>query len=794
MFGYNLKMTLRKIVKEPLFSVITIVGLVIGITSFLILFLYVANEKSYDKHFANYQNIYRVISVPGGTGDPWARSMGIVGEAVKNIPEVELSTQFSHCPMGNIKIGEDVIQQNDIMSVDEGFTKMFEVKCLVGDLADINKPNVAFISENFAKKYFKGENPLGKSFDVQALQYTRNLGEYEIRGVVKNTHAKTHFNYEILLSQKGSLGERYASLPHSKIQWVYNYVALRNGSSPQKVADEIRIFYDDSELKQTRGPKDYSFSLSPLQDIHLKSDYRFELKESSSKINIALFVIVSFVILLVSMLNFINLTIARLIKRSKELGLKRTAGAAKAQLTGQVLAEVFLFSSVGLVLSLLLAEGLKPFINKWFEIEFDIYYSEPVVMLVVVGVLAVCLLLAAIFVGFFLIGKSSPTTLIQQNARYSESFILKTLLVGQITVVIILLSSTFLVNKQMNFISQKPLGFDKENIVVLQIKDLAKDPSVFAAELRKQSQVQSVGFTAQHFGYPAQSYNLEGFGIDGTAEFVFANYDYLKTMHIQLLENWINTSTDTVEGLIVNEHLYKRLMERHGSMEALNSYTQNQELEPDQIRVEIVGVAKDFNYSSAHEAIGDFMFLLGESNTRARFTHVRLNKGDLKEAIAAVRNVWNNYYPGEEFTYFFLDENIARQYKAEIILGRILSTFSLLGILISIIGLSALSLFISQQRTKEIGVRKVNGAKVSEILALLNRDFVRWVFISFVIATPLSWYAMNKWLENFAYKTNLSWWIFALAGILALGIALLTVSWQSWRAATRNPVEALRYE
>ncbi len=794
MIGYNLKMMLRKMVKEPLFTLVTILGLVIGITSFLMLFLYVANEKSYDKHFANYQNIYRVISVPEGTGDPWARSMGIVGEAVRNIPEVEQSTQFSHCPVGNIKIGEDAFEQNDILAVDDGFTKMFEVKCLIGDLADINRPNVAFVSESFAQKYFKGVNPVGKTIDVQALQYTRDLGEYEIRGVVKDTHPKTHFNYEILLSQKGSLAERFTLLPHRKIQWVYNYVTLKEGASPQKVAEEVLAFFDASELKQTRGPKDYSFSLTPLQHIHLKSDYRFELKENSSKINIGLFMTVSFVILLVSMLNFINLTVARLIKRSKELGLKRTAGAAKSQLTGQVLAEVFLFSSAGIVLSLLMAEGLKPFINKWFEIEFDIYYSEPVVILSVMGVLLVCLVLAAVFVGFFLIGKSSPTTLMQQNARYSESFVLKALLVGQITVVIVLLSSTFLVNKQMNFIQQKPLGFDKENVVVLQIKDLAKDPSVFAAELKKQSQIQSVGFTAQHFGYPAQSHNLEGFGIDGTAEFVFANYDYLKTMHIQLLENWINTSADTVEGLIVNEHLYRRLMERHGSMEALNTYTNSQELEPDQTQVEIVGVAKDFNYSSAHEAIGDFMFLLGESNTRARFTHVRLNKGDIKEAMTAIRKVWNNYYPGQEFTYFFLDENIASQYKAEVILGRILSTFSLLGILISMIGLSALSLYISQQRTKEIGVRKVNGAKVSEVLALLNKDFVKWVVISFLIATPLAWYAMHLWLENFAYKTNLSWWIFALAGLLALGIALLTVSWQSWRTAIRNPVEALRYE
>ncbi len=793
MIGYYLKMTLRKIRKEPLFSGITILGLTIGITSFLILFLYVANEKSYDKHFTDYKNIYRVTSVAEGTVDPWARSLGIVHVAAENIPEVEEYTQFTYCAEGSIKIDDNLLQQNDILSVDKVFMDLFEVEPEVGDLNDIDKPNVAFITEDFAKKYFSNENPIGKSIDVEALQYLRDLGKYEIRGIVKNAHPKTHFNYEILLSQKGSLEERYTSLPNLKIFWTYNYLLLKEGASPKAVASKIAAFYNSSELKDLRGPKEYDFSLIALQDIHLKSDYRFELKESSSKINITLFVVISFVILLVSLLNFINLTIARLIKRSKELGLKRSAGAAKKQLTGQILMEVFLVCTSSLFLAFIVAEGVKPFINKWFDIQFDIYYSEPIVLVSMIGVLALCLILTGIFVAFFLNSKSSPTALLNQQAKYSKNFILKTLLVGQLTIVIILFAATFFVNKQMNFINQKPLGFDKENVLVINLKDFSKDPAVFMRDLENHSQVKSVGYTRQHFGYPTQSFGLEGLGLDGSAELVFANYAYLKTMDIQLLENWIKPSVDTIEGMVVNEHLYKRLMEQHGSIEALNIFQNGRELAPDQSRINIIGVARDFNYNSVHEAIGDFAFWLEESNA-ARFIHVRLNKGDLRDAMTTVRKVWDDHYSNQDFNYFFLDERIASQYKAEVILGRVLSTFSMLGILISIIGISALSLFISQQKTKEIGIRKVNGAKVSEILTLLNKDFVKWVVIAFVLAVPVSFFAMNKWLENFAYKTNLSWWIFAIAGILALGIALLTVSWQSWKAATRNPVEALRYE
>jgi putative ABC transport system permease protein len=795
MIWYNIKLVARRIFKDKALSSINVIGLVVGIISFLILFLYVANEKSFDKHFADHERIYRVTSIPEGREEtPWARSLGIIHPATATIPEIEQATQFSHCTVGTIKIDDQSFQQNDILSVDESFIEMFSVQSKVGDLSEISKPNTVFVTEDFADKYFKNENPVGKTITVEALQYARNVGDYEIRGIVENTHPKTHFNYELLFSQKGGLQERYEAQPNQKTQWVYNYIKLKMGALPGDVENKLLGFYDASSVKQTRGPKEYQFQLTPMDNIHLKSNFRFELKENSSKINIGLFVIISFVILLVSLLNFVNLTIAKLIKRSKELGLKKSIGATQGQLTGQVLSEVFLFCLVSIVFAFGAIEILKPLINQFFEIDFNIYYSGPAVYLSVLLILAFCLGLTTIFVGFFLLGKSSAIDILSEKMNYSGNPVLKSLLVVQITIVIIIMSATFLVNKQINFLLNQPLGFDKENVVVLNLKDFSKDPAVFARELEKQSQVASVGFTMQHFGYPAQSLPLDGLGIDGTAEMVFANYDYLKTMNIQLLENWISPSADTVRGMIINNHLYKRLLERHGSMEALETFSESQPLDSDQTRINFIGVAKDFNYSSAHETVGDFAFWLDESNNRARFIHVRLNPGNLRAGIQKINETWNTHYPGQEFDYFFMDETIAMQYKAETILGRILLAFSIIGILISTLGISALALFISQQRTKEIGIRKVNGASVSEILSMLNKDFVKWVAIAFVIAIPIAYYTMNKWLENFAYKTNLNWWIFALAGLLALGIAVVTVSFQSYKAATKNPVESLRYE
>ncbi|WP_372950032.1 ABC transporter permease, partial [Mariniphaga sp.] len=278
MIWYNIKLIARRILNDKAFSSINVIGLVIGIVSFLILFLYVSNEKSFDKHFDDHNRIYRVTSIPEGREEtPWARSLGIIHTATTTIPEIENATQFSHCPVGTIKMNDQSLQQNDILSVDESFIEMFSVKAKMGDLSEISKPNTVFITEDFAGKYFKNENPVGKTITVEALQYARNLGDYEIRGIIQNTHPKTHFNYELLLSQKGGLQERYDAQPDQKTQWVYNYIKLKKGALPCDVENKLLSFYDASSLKQTRGPKEYQFQLVPMDDIHLKSNFRFEL-------------------------------------------------------------------------------------------------------------------------------------------------------------------------------------------------------------------------------------------------------------------------------------------------------------------------------------------------------------------------------------------------------------------------------------------------------------------------------------------------------------------------------------
>jgi len=794
MLWYHLKLSVLRLLKNRAFSVTNILGLSFGIASFFVLFIHVQNEKSYDNHIQGSQEIYRALSTPSHIDDSWARSLGFIKEAALQLPEIENATQFSHCKSGTIKINNESVVQEDILSVDTNFISIFKIESTIGNLSEIDKPNKAFVSEKFAKKYFKNKNPIGQYFEVEALQYQRDLGKYEIAGVIKNTPIKTHFNCEILLSQKGTLEERYASLSTRKIQWVYNYLKLKKGTSPNFIADKILTHFNKSSFRQTRGPKDYKFRLQKMTDIHLKSNNRFELKESNTKININLFTLVAFVILFVSLVNFISLITVNLFKRSKEFGLKSSIGAHKKHLLYQVLLEVLVLNSISIAISLFAIQLIKPFINQFYEIQFDIFYNEPVIYLSILLILTCSGLISVLFVRFFILKSNSTSEIIKGLKPLTGKRLLQPLMIFQILIVIVLISSTILVNKQINFILDKPLGFTKNNVVVIHQKDFSKDPKVFANELSKNSQIESVGFTRQYFGYPTQEYSLEEFNVEGTAEMGLANYEYLKTMDIKFIYNDINELEDTISGMVINNHLYRKLLEKHLSMDNIKTHLSSRALEEDQIRFNIIGVVEDFNYSSAHEQVGNYFFWLGESRSNARFTHIKIASENIRSAMKFIQEEWKKHYPNQKMDYFFMDEKVAQQYKSENILRKILLSFSILGIIIGIIGISALSYFSSEQRTKEIGVRKANGAKTYEIIGMLNKDFQKWVFAAFVLACPISWYAMNKWLENFAYKTEISWWIFILSGAFALAITLITVSFQSWNTARKNPVESLRYE
>ena len=365
MLWYHLKLSILRLFKNKVFSITNILGLSFGIASFIVLFIHVQNEKSYDKHIPEHRNIYRVISTPNHINDEWsdawARSLGFIKETSLNFPEVADATQFSHAKLETIILNNQSISQQDVLSVDTNFMNIFDVKCVIGNLSDISKPNVAFISERFAQKFFNDVNPIGQYITTETLKSREGSGDFQIVGIIENTPLKTHFNCEILLSQKGELEERYNRLSERKIHWVYNYVKLNNKGEHADVANKLLKSYNSSSFKEKPGPREYRFRLLKMTDIHLKSNHRFELKESTSKLNINLFIAVSFVILFVSLINFVSLITVNLLKRSKEFGLKASIGAHKKHLLYQVLLEVLLLCSAAIIISLLAIEIIKTF-------------------------------------------------------------------------------------------------------------------------------------------------------------------------------------------------------------------------------------------------------------------------------------------------------------------------------------------------------------------------------------------------------------------------------------------------
>jgi putative ABC transport system permease protein len=459
-----------------------------------------------------------------------------------------------------------------------------------------------------------------------------------------------------------------------------------------------------------------------------------------------------------------------------------------------VLWEVLLVCTLSMGISLILVELLRPGLNQWFGIEFRMYYTEPGVAFSLLLVLAACLTVSGLFISLFLFSRNTTMEILQERTQVSGMQIFKVLLVLQVIVVVILVAGTLTVNKQIRYVLSRPLGFQKEHIVVLHLKDLSEDPAPFIADLENLSPVRSVGMTSQHFGYPAQGFSLENLGLEGTAEFMFANYAYLQTLEIPLVHNWIHPEADTIRGMVVNRHLYERLMERHGSMEALMTYQESQTLREGMEHITFIGVAEDFNFQSAHEHIGDFAFYLNETPNRARFTHVRLHPGNLHDAMPLIQQIWEEHYPGQELSYFFLDEKIDGEYASEILLRKVLAVFSALALLISLLGMSAMALFLARQKTREIGIRRVHGASINRILVHLGRRFLGLAAGAFALAVLPCYLLMQRWLQSFAYRAGISWWIFALTGLLVLAVTLLTVALQSFRTASRNPVEALRYE
>jgi putative ABC transport system permease protein len=782
----TIQSTYRNFTRKPATNLINLIGLAVSLALVVILSVYSYSELATDNYHKNGDRVYLFGDFKGRVYMP-----AILKDQIDlNIPEVESAISVSG--MGDAPVfqaGERDQVTSDIISADAGFFKLFTYEAIEGNLATaLNAPMTIVLTQPLAEKLFGNEPALGKTVKMN------NDKELTVSAVIREPQANTSLTFSSVTSSATRKivqpnGEEFTNWGWCNFQL---FVLLKEGTKPNEAAKKIRDLFPKNEQDDHS-----SLQLNPLQDMYFSGMSVFgNYLKFGDKRKVMILLMVAALVLMIALVNFVNISSSQWVEKIKQTGVLKVIGAGNSSLLTNFLAEAFILFLFAFVLAILLVGLLFPIIGGYTGIQFNIQIlSNPLFLFLAVAGTFILSLLFSI-VPALRISSSKAVDNLKRTVEpgRSNSFLRGILVTAQFVIAIVLIAFTVLVQKQVNF-GTSNLGFNQENIVGIKLSpQLNNKKDVLKKQLQEKPGVSQVSFT-QYFPGKQMSHwttnqNIEGENKQFSFDTFNADANFFSITDLQLVQGrFFNEQLATDKNkLVVNETFVRehKLDTPIGTKMAMGFDRKGEG--------EIIGVIKDFHQKSVNQPIASLVI---QNQDHASYALVSLNSKDfnvLHSSIENVKAVASNLSPDFPVEITFFDEAIEYQYRSEIQFRRTFSLFAICAIVICCLGILAMSLFACQRRIKEIGVRKVNGARISEVLVMLNRDFVKWVAIAFVIATPIAYFAMNKWLENFAYKTELSWWIFALSGFLALGIALLTVSWQSWRAATRNPVEALRYE
>jgi putative ABC transport system permease protein len=805
MFKNYLTVALRNLVKHQAYSIINIGGLAIGIAGCILIALYVLDELSYDTFHTKAGRIYRVTTDVKQTGhDGESRNFTNgwpVGRLLKqDFAEVEAVTYMRKTSNPAIKHQGQYFYE-ETLTADEHFLEVFSFPLLKGDKKTaLSQPFSLLITRKLEKKYFGNENALGKT-----LIFNDSV-PYTVTGVLQDIPQNSHIQFDIALSF-ATFKARNPQFNENQ-GWfdlnMYNYVLLREEAAFMTFADKARglvMRYASEQLKQF-GYEVY-LGFQPLTNVYLNGSIGNGLGPSSNITYVYLLSAIAIFVLLIACINFTNLATARAVERAREVGVRKVIGSTRQALIGQFLSESFLTSVLALFISLGLILALLPAFNQLANKSFNIYavFSPPILAAVSVLLILVSLL-AGLYPAFVLSGFRPVQVLKGTFATGSRGTGLRqTLVVIQFAISCVLIICTLVVLGQLRYMQSQELGFTKEQVLVL---DARKAPwairnkryETFKQELKKQTTIKAVSATYSvpgRNGWQGQMVFPEGRSKDqGTSvEYMAVDPDFVRTFELKIVAGRDLSSdftSDEKNALLVNETAVRE-MGWGTPDDAIGKKIDSPSGYPQGI---VVGVIKDYHQHGLQEKIAPVVMDINPE-VFGLFA-IRLQTKNIAAATEAVQAAGRQFFGNYPLEYFFLDDDFARQYDKEVRLTKIFTTFATLAILIACLGLFGLVAFTTVQRTKEIGIRKVLGAPVSGIVIMLSKDFLKLVLIAFVLACPVAWYAMSRWLQDFAYRINLDWWVFALAGILASLIALFTVSFQSIKAALANPVKSLRNE
>jgi putative ABC transport system permease protein len=805
------KVALRNLIKNKAFSIINITGLACGLACFLLISIYVLDEINYDRFNQNADRIYRINSDIrfGGTDLHLPVTSDMMGATLKkDYPEVEQYTRIynSNGPK-LIRKGNSFISESQVIHADSTFFNVFTFKAIDGNTKTaLNDPNTVVITEYAAKKYFGITNALGKTIETN----DNNRTLYKVTAVIKDIPDNSHFNADLVFSMDNVNYDWGTYLSHN----FHTYLLLRNGIDAKSFEKKFPQYINNYVLTQAKAIMNIhsmddfykagnklEYSLIPLTDIHLKSDRSFELSPSGNIQYVVIFSAVALFILVIACINFMNLTTARSAGRAKEVGIRKVLGTDRRYLVGQFLCESTLMALFAFIVALGIVYLTFPLFNtiSGKQLGFSYLLSLPVLPFIlsipfIVGLLAGC------YPAFYL-SAFQPIQVLKGRLRKGASGggLRSVLVVFQFATSIILIIGTIVIYRQLNYIQNKKLGYNKDQVLVIDnTYALANNTAAFKNELVKNSGVVNASYS-DYLPVSNSSRNDQTFSkeavIDSKSglnmQYWTVDDQYIPTMGIAIVKgrNFSSQLPTDSNALIINETTAKFLGYENPVGKTI--YTVSDMNTGTMISFSIIGVVQNFNFESLKETIGPLCMRLGKSTGLASF---KIKADKASGIIKQAESLWKSMAPEIPFQYRFLDESFGEMYRAEQRIGKIALIFSSIAIFIACLGLFGLAAYIAEQRTKEIGIRKVLGASVSSIVSLLSKDFIKLVSIAFLIAAPLAGWFMYTWLQDFAYRTQLSWWIFLAAAIIALLIAVITISMQSIKAALVNPVKNLRTE
>lgn len=802
MFRNYLKQNWRSLTKNKTYSLLNILGLSAGLTCFILIALWVTDELSYDKFNSNYDRIVRLVSTT-------KTETGTVESAVSSAPMAKaLKDDYAEVENAvRLKMREEIVTfenqqvlQPGILLTDPSFFDVFSYRITRGNAAAaLSEPYSIILTESTAKKYFGNEDPMGQSLILNMYDSTGYGALYKITGIMPDPPKNAHFTFNMLASFKTIevVNPDVLTVDGWGDASFYTYLLLKKGVDLKAFSNKITQFYGKyiGELFNI-WRSIYFYRLQPLSDIHLRSNLQYEIAPIGSITQIYIFSTIGIFILLLAGINYTNLATARSAGRAKEVGIKKVAGAAKKQLVFQYLSESVLTTIVALLFSFLFFYLLRPFFYQVAGKNLSLF-SSPLLLIFLFGITIFLGILSGIYPAIIL-SAFKPATVLKGSFKSSDKGILlrKTLVVSQFVITIILITGIVIIYSQMSFIKHRDLGYNKDALLFLRVNgntDVIKGYDAFKNELRRSALISGVAVsnslivgglgtggseTVDNKGNPLQV-NTSRLRVD-TA--------YFTVYGIKLLagRNFSPYASDTVRQIILNEMAVKKFGWKDDESAIGKPFKMGGQ------KGIVTGVTNNFHFNSLQQPIEPLAIYPLDD----RFSRITV-KMDIKKAdqvTALIQSTWKKHFPSALFDYDFLSQEIKEQYRAEERFSTIFLYFALLSLLIACLGLYGLISFTIFQKTKEIGIRKILGATANGIAAMLSADFLKLVLFACFISMPVAWYVMNKWLQDFAYRISISWWMFCAAGLLVLLIALITVSFQAIRAAVANPVRSLRTE